>query len=236
MTTFAVLGPVLHHRRPLQRSRSALDAGCLTVGFLGGSITAPKTGTRWPEPFTGWLPDGLHPEQRGSLSYAQAIIAFCEEELGGDLTDRHRQERLAMPVALKADCWDKVSRCDLTTLELTGPWSLHRWFTCLGMARAFTTNVPGATLRCAFEGRGFVLGFDFGRLSGELRYRVDGGEWWQTERDRPDWCGDSGCYRPTLVADDLPSGRHPIGLGTLTVAVPGGRGTVTTIGLLGVIH
>ncbi|MEY3774922.1 MAG: hypothetical protein RLZZ129_1702 [Verrucomicrobiota bacterium] len=351
MTTFPVLGPVRHHRRPLQRSRSALDAGCLTVGFLGGSITAPKTGTRWPEPFTGWLvqrfpgarfvfenaalgatgsdlavfraepeiiarvcdlvfveyavndigtsmtlrnctrdgllrqlmasgadvvlvytfyaemladmeagrvppsvaelealaghyslgsiwaglhawtevcrglmtwrdwlPDGLHPEQRGSLSYAQAIIAFCAEELGGDLTDRHRQERLTMPAALQADCWDKFSRCDLTTLELTGPWSLHRWFTCLGMARALTTNVPGATLRCAFEGRGFVLGFDFGRLSGEVRYRVDGGEWRQTERDRPDWCGDSGWYRPTLVA------------------VPGGRGTVTTIGLVGVIH
>jgi hypothetical protein len=41
----------------LTRSRAAVARGALTVGFLGGSITAPKTGTRWPEPFQRWLVD-----------------------------------------------------------------------------------------------------------------------------------------------------------------------------------
>jgi hypothetical protein len=46
---------VRQHRSPLARSRAAIARGELTVGFLGGSITAPKTGTRWPERWTEWL-------------------------------------------------------------------------------------------------------------------------------------------------------------------------------------
>lgn len=369
MNPSAALGPVLRHRRPLTRSRSAAAAGRLTVGFLGGSITAPKTGTRWPEPFAGWLaarfpdtrllienaalgatgsdlaafraqpeiiargcdlvfveyavndfgtpterrsraregvlrqliasgadvvivytfcaemlpdmqagrvppsvaefeelaelyglgsvwmglqawnevrrglmtwsewlPDGLHPEERGSLSYAQSVIAFCEAEWGQGQPTAQWLGRPALPPALQAANWEKTTSLDLALPTLRGPWSLRRWFTCLGMDRALTTSVPGATLRCAFDGRGLVVGFDFGRLSSEVRYRLDGGEWQQTQRDRPDWCGDSGWYRPTVVADDLTPGRHVFELETLDVAVPRGRGTVTTIGLLGVIH
>lgn len=363
------LGPVLRHRRPLTRTRAAIAAGRLTVGFLGGSITAPKTGTRWPEPFAGWLaarfphtrmvlenaalgatgsdlaafraqpeviargcdlvfveyavndqgtttarrtrtregvlrqliaagadvvlvhtfcaemlpemeagcvppsvaefealaehyglgsvwmglhawrdvrrglmtwsewlPDGLHPEERGSLSYAQSVIAFCEAELAQARTSAQWLARPALPPALHPGAWERTSWIDLATPTLGGPWSLRRWFTCLGMERALTTSVPGATLRCEFEGRGLVVGFDFGRLASEVRYRIDGGEWQQTQRDRPDWCGDSGWYRPTVVADDLQGGHHGFELETLAVPVPRGRGTITTIGLLGVIH
>jgi hypothetical protein len=365
----AALGPVLRHRRPLTRARAAAAAGRLSVGFLGGSITAPKTGTRWPEPFTGWLaarlpevrlivenaalgatgsdlaafraqpeviargcdlvfveyavndfgtptsrrnrtregvlrqliasgadvvlvytfsaemlpdmqagrvpssiaefealaehyglgsvwmglhawsevgrglmtwsewlPDGLHPEERGSLSYAQSVIAFCAAEWGQASPAAAWLGRPALPPPLHGGAWEKTSALDLDTPTLTGPWTLRRWFTCLGMDRALTTSVPGARLLCEFEGRGLVVGFDFGRLASEVRYRVDGGEWQQTTRDRPDWCGDSGWYRPTVVADDLPPGRHTFELETLDVSVPRGRGTVTTIGLLGVIH
>lgn len=362
---FAVFRP----RRPLARSLAAIRRGSLTVGFLGGSITAPKTGTRWPEPLVAWLlqrfpgvrltienaalgatgsdlgacrvgpdivargcdlvfveyavndlstptprrqrtregilrqlvaagadvvlvhtfcaemlpdleagtvpatvaefealadhyglasvwvglqawtevgrglmtweewlPDGLHPEERGSLSYAQTVIAFLEQQLTGGEEGANRSGRPTLPDPVHPGCWERVERLDLAVAERAGPWSLRRWFGCLGMDQALRATVPGASLRIPFDGRGLVLGFDFGRLAGEVRYRVDQGEWYQTQRDRPAWCGDSGWLRPLVVAEDLAPGRHLGEIETLAVALPEGRGTHTTIGLLAALH
>src|SRR5437763_326691 len=33
----------------------ALKSGRITLGFIGGSITDPRSGTRWPEPVTAWF-------------------------------------------------------------------------------------------------------------------------------------------------------------------------------------
>ncbi len=49
--------PVIRHRGGLPRTRAALAAGRLSVGFLGGSITAPHPGKSWPEPLVAWLVD-----------------------------------------------------------------------------------------------------------------------------------------------------------------------------------
>lgn len=364
-----LFGPVIRHRRALSRSRAALARGSLSVGFLGGSITAPKTGTRWPEPLAGWLtqhfpvaqitienaaigatgsdlaafrvqseiiargcdlvfveyavndvgtptarrnctregvlrqlaasgadivlvytfcpemlpdleagrvppsiaefealaehygigsvwmglhalrevqqglmtwpewlPDGLHPEQRGSLSYAQSVIAFCAAEWGDAAAGAAWAGRPALPPAVHAGCWENVAPLDLARADRSGAWTLRRWFGCLGMDRALHSSAPGARLRISFEGRGLLLGFDFGRHSSEVRYRVDGGEWATTQRDRPAWCGDSGWYRPVLVADDLAPGAHVCELESLAVAVPGASGTLTTLGLIGAIR
>lgn len=368
MSLAASLGPISRPRRPWRRAPRALAAGRLTVGFLGGSITAPHTGTRWPEPFTAWLadrfpgvrlvvenaaigatgsdlgafraapeiiargcdlvfveyavndygtaavrrqrtregtvrqllaagidvvfvytfcpemlpdmeagrvpatiaefealaehygigsvwvgahalqevrrgrlawsdwlPDGLHPDQRGSLLYAEAVIDFCAAALTRAEAAPGDAPR-PLPPALEAGCWENVSLLALDAPELTGPWTLRRWTACAGVDRALVCTVPGAGLRLAFAGRGLVLGFSFGRLSSEVRYRVDGGAWQVTARDRPAWCGDHGWYRPTCVADDLPPGRHQFELETLDVPFEGGRGTVTVLALLGLIH
>lgn len=369
MNVSDALGPVLRPRRSLPRSRAALAAGRLSLGFIGGSITAPKTGTRWPEPFAAWvaqrfpqarltienaalgatgsdlgafrvapeiiarscdlvfveyavndlgqpterrnrtregllrqllaagcdvvlvytfgpemladmqagrvpssiaefealadhygigsvwmalhswqevnrglmtwaewLPDGLHPENRGSLSYAQSVIAFCEAAWGGAVAAPAWLGRPALPAPAHSGCWDQVSLLPLGQVAIAAPWTLRRWFTCLGMTQALHTTVPGAALKISFDGRGLLLGFDFGRLSGEVRYRVDGGPWQETVRDRPAWAGDSGWFRPTLVADALSAGAHELELQTVAVPVTGGCGTVTTLGLVGVIH
>lgn len=183
-----------------------------------------------------WLPDGLHPENRGSLSYAQSVIAFCEAEWGSAAASPRWIGWPALPSSLHDDCWAKVNLMPLEQATCAGAWSLRRWFTCLGMNQVLHTTVPGARLQVSFAGRGLMLGFDFGRLSSEVRYRVDGGPWQTTERDRPAWAGDSGWFRPWLVSDALPAGHHHFELETLSVPVPGGCGTVTTIGLIGVIH
>lgn len=366
MSPLPALGPVSHHRGPWARTRAALAGGRLTVGFLGGSITAPHTGTRWPEPFAAWLadrfpdvrlsvenaaigatgsdlgtfrtgpeivargcdlvfveyavndhgtaparrgrtregtvrqlraagidvvlvhtfcpemlpdmeagrvpasvaefealadhygldsvwvgwhalqevrrgrlawsdwlPDGLHPEQRGSLLYAEAVIAHCTAALAGPPAI---PAPAALPPPLDPGCWEAVSAVALDTPDLDGRWMLRRWTACAGVDRVLVSTVPGASLRLAFEGRGLVLGFSFGRLSSEVRYRVDGGAWQITARERPAWCGDHGWYRPTCVADDLPPGRHQFELETLDVPLETGHGTVTALALLGIIH
>lgn len=370
MTPSRLLGPVIRRRGDLLRSRAALRRGSLSVGFLGGSITAPKTGTRWPEPFqrwlldrfpgvrlavenaalgaTGsdlgafraastvlargcdlvfveyavndfgtpverrgrtreglirqlrragvevvliytycgemepdlaadqtpatiaefeelaeryglssiwvglhawqqvrrgimkpdeWLPDGLHPEVRGSLSYAEPIIAFCEEAWTGPEAQagRHEPAGVELPAARDARCWENVRVVDFAAAELMGPWVVRNTPTCLGLDRVLWTTGVGARLRLRFRGRGVMLGFDFGRLSSEVRYRVDGGPWTQTERDRPDWCGDRGWYRPVIVADDLALADHELELETVAVPVRGGMGVETALGLIGII-
>lgn len=363
---------VSHARAPLVRSARAIAAGELRVGFLGGSITAPQTGTRWPEPFAGWLtdrfpnlrvtienaalgatgsdlgvfrarpeiidrgcdlvfveyavndyhvptaqrnrsregllrqllaagcdvvlvytfcpemlpdmaasrvppsiaefetlaeaygissvwmglhawrevcqgrmrwdewlPDGLHPETRGSLSYAQSVIAFCDSawtSLSPDFSVSAFQHFSVSVGPVCSAAWDNPALLDLSVPEREGPWALRRWHGCPGMTQALHSTAPSARLTFAFEGRGLLLGFDFGRLAGEIRYRVDNGEWHVTDRDRPAWAGDRGWYRPVLVSDDLEPGRHTFELETLAVPVANGTGGITTLGLIGVLR
>jgi hypothetical protein len=363
----AELGPVARRRRPLAATCAALTRRSLTVGFLGGSITDARTGTRWPEPLVGWLvdayptvrvtvenaaigatgsdlavfraqreiiargcdlvfveyavndfnqptprrqrtregllrqllaapddvvlvhafqaemlpemrggivppsvaeferlaehyslnsvwmglhslrevhrglmtweewlPDGLHPENRGSLSYAQSVIEFLTAELAAD--KNVAPAPVGLPAPLDAGAWERTGFVPFEGIERTGPWMVRRWVAHAWIDQVLQTTAPGAGLRFSFEGRGLVLGFDFGRASSEVRYRVDGGEWQETHRERPAWVGDNGWYRPTVVADDLASGRHTFELETLPCLAGGGRGATTTIAFFGVIH
>lgn len=183
-----------------------------------------------------WLPDGVHPENRGSLSYAQCVIAFCEAELASAPAVATQDLPAGWPGALHADCWEQTRLLPLDAVGATAPWTLRRWSGCVGVDQVLYTTVPGARLSFPFHGRGLALGFDFGRLAGEIRHRVDGGAWQVTERDRPAWAGDRGWLRLALVADSLAPDLHTFECETLAVPVTGGCGTVTAIGLVGVIE
>lgn len=362
------LGPVIRRRGDLTRTRAALARGRLTVGFLGGSITDPSTGNRWPEPFMGWLtdaqpaaritienaalgatgsdlaavratpdiaargcdlvfveyavndhgtepalrartregvlrqllgagtcdvvlvytycpemqaemlagrvpvsiadfellaehyglnsvwmglhslrevqrgvmtweewlPDGLHPESRGSLSYAQSVMAFLAEALARPAGAKAKPP--ALPPVHAAGAWEKVSRVPFDAVERTGPWALRRSQLCRGVDQLLTSSAPGARLKLKFKGRGLVLGFDFGKTAGEIRYRVDGGAWVTTRRDCPTWAGVSGWLRAYVITDTLPPGPHTFELETLPGATAEVRGTRTAIGFFAVIE
>lgn len=186
---------------------------------------------KWEE----WLPDNLHPEHRGSLSYAQSVIAFFQTSLAAPAKTRRRARRLPPP--LVAAVWERVAFVPFAEVALTGPWTIRRWGQLYGwVGRVLHTTAPGASLRCRFEGRGLLLGFDFGRTSGEVRHRVDGGAWQTTQRERPAWAGNSGWFRTLLIADNLPPGPHVFELETFYSASDGGHGTTTTIAFLGEIR
>ena len=112
---------------------------------------------------------------------------------------------------------------------------MQRWHTCRGLEQILLATGPGARLSLGFTGRGLVLGFDFGRHSGEIRYRVDGGDWESTRRDCPAWAGAAGWLRPVVISDELASGPHTFELETLPGAQVETRGTRTAIGFFAVI-
>ncbi|MFC5401239.1 SGNH/GDSL hydrolase family protein [Cohnella soli] len=162
---------------------------------------------RWEE----WLPDGLHPTSRGSLCYAQSVIGFLERELGagGQTVDAACEaERITLPVPLNPGNWENGWTLDLTRIRREGPWSLRRWPHLEWIDQCLVTSAIGSRLCFSFQGRGFTLGLDFGTLSADFRYRLNGEDWRSVELDRPDWCPEEGWFLAVTVADDLPAGEH----------------------------
>jgi lysophospholipase L1-like esterase len=193
---------------------------------------------RWEE----WLPDGLHPQHRGSLSYAQSVMPFLEKELAAAPSQEVILTGTSLPAPLNVSNWEKACALPFSTVKLEGPWSIRNWPKLYWIDRVLHTSAVGARLSFAFEGRGLLLGFDFGRTSAEFMYRLDGGDWQASNRDRPDWCGTDGWYRTFLVADDLPNRSHTFemevvhGLAHSDAVLPGNfTGTNINLGLIGIL-
>lgn len=194
---------------------------------------------RWEE----WLPDGLHPTSRGSLSYAECVIRFLEDEwrdaIGGG---RAVSEPLAcvhfdeLPPPLDAGAWDRVEVLPFTQARLSGPWTVRRSAKCVWIDQLLVTAAVGARLTIPFLGRGLALAFDFGNTSAEFRYRFDDGDWRVSERDRPDWCPEDGWFRLFLLTDELPAGEHVCELEVVHGDRPKCRGTNFRLALIGVIR
>lgn len=203
---------------------SSVDMGLHALREVRGGLL------KWEE----WLPDGLHPEQRGSLSYAQSVNAFFADALARPAGSAEGRERLSVP--LSAGAWERVSFVPFSEVELDGPWTVRRWVSDAWIDQVLHCTAQDATLRFKFTGRGLVLGFDFGHASGEIRYRIDGGAWEQTHRERFAWHGDSGWFRPTLIADDLTTGNHTFELKAIPALHAGRVAAGTTVAFFGVMH
>ncbi len=159
---------------------------------------------RWEE----WLPDGLHPQARGSLSYAQSVITYLESELLGKPSRTSTLSGHLLPEPLDPANWEKAHILSLYHVDLEGPWVIRNWPKLAYIDQVISTSAIGAKLAFSFEGRGLILGFDFGRSSSEFKYRFDGGEWQISQRDRPDWCPQDGWYRLFSAGEDLAAEKH----------------------------
>lgn len=190
---------------------------------------------RWEE----WLPDGLHPTERGSFSYGSSVIGFLQKALEGEGEDRGAgaaSEGRNLPQPLDPGNWEQVAFVPFEDVRTEGPWSIRRWVTLEWIDRALSTSAVGSKLYFSFEGRGLALGFDFGQLSAECRYRIDGGEWQATARQRPEWCGPSGWLKTEIFADDLPQGRHEVELEVIHGNKPDCGGTRFDLAYIGVVR
>jgi len=181
-----------------------------------------------------WLPDGLHPQHRGSESYAQSVIALLEKELLRRPDADEIPAGDAMGPPLDPTHWGGAYGLSFAEVETEGPWAIHRWPCNEWIDQVLATTAPGARLRFAFTGRALSLGFDFGKASSDFRYRIDGGEWVTECRPRPDWCGAEGWFRISHLADELPAGEHSVEIEVLHGG-PDCGGTNFRLGLIGVV-
>lgn len=179
-----------------------------------------------------WLPDGLHPEVRGSRCYADAVIALLAPALAGGAEAPGPR---SLPAPLDPACWDRAAVIPWAQVERQGPWTLRRWNRGAWGELVLDCPLPHATVKFPFDGRALVLGFDFGHAAGEVRYRIDAGPWTETQRERFAWHGDTGWFRPTLAASGLAAGRHDCELETLPAVHAGRTSTQTTLVFLGCI-
>lgn len=183
---------------------------------------------RWEE----WIPDGLHPENRGSLIYGESVIKLLEEELKKKSVDTETYE---LPIAYNINNWEKAYLLPFSKVNLTGPWIIRRWSTVQWMDQVIDTAAVGAKLDFFFTGRGLALGFDFGKTSSEFRYRIDGGQWKEEVRQRPDWCSDEGWYRISCITDELDSAQHKFELEVIHGNRTECMGTNFRLSMIGII-
>ncbi|OCT12070.1 hypothetical protein A8709_29900 [Paenibacillus pectinilyticus] len=160
-----------------------------------------------------WLPDGLHPTYRGSLSYGQCVIAYLEKVLLTIPDEESVVTEISLPTPLNIHHWGHVETLSLDTVQLEGPWMIRRATAHMPRVdQILTTSAIGAKLSFSFNGKGLALAFDFGKKSAEFTYKLDGGPEITTCRDRPNWCEDAGWLRIYWIADDLEEGLHHIEL------------------------
>ncbi|HSI83455.1 MAG: SGNH/GDSL hydrolase family protein [Candidatus Methylacidiphilales bacterium] len=194
---------------------------------------------KWGE----WLPDGLHPAHRGGWSYAEAVIGYLENELpalGSDSISESspavkEDERRAIPSPLSPFHWGNITLLPLDSVDTEGPWVLRRVHNRYHTGQVLESHSPGARIRFSFTGRGLALVFEYGKRSAEFAWRVDGGDWSYSLRNRPDWGGDCGMVGPFVVSDELPPGLHIFELELIHGNRSDCTGTELRLGLIGVL-
>lgn len=154
-----------------------------------------------------WLPDGLHPQFRGSYTYGKAVYQALVHGL-------HVTTSLKpMPIKpLSPHNWEHAKKISFNMLEVKHPFYIKRSSTQVFVNDVIFTSAIGAKLKIKYEGKGLVLVFDFGKKSSEFSYRIDQGEWIDVKRDRPSWVGYSGWLRPIVLGEHLAFGLHEIEL------------------------
>lgn len=186
---------------------------------------------RWEE----WLPDGLHPESRGSTLYGDCLVQYLQMDLNGMLFHKRQYKEYKFPDAYNEHNWGKAYLLPFSEVKLEGPWIIRRWSTLEWIDQVIDTSAIGATLSFEFTGRGLCLGFDFGKTSAEFRYRIDGGEWIEEVRERPDWCEDEGWYRISCITDELTSAKHEFELVVIHGNRPECKGTNFRLAMIGIV-
>ena len=193
-------------------------------------------GMRWEE----WMPDTMHPESRGSYSYAEPVKEYLKAELlkrkPAAKKPAGKKAAIALPAPLTADNWEHAELLDLHKVKTQGPWTLRRYVTNIGMDLVLETFAPGAKMSFEFKGKTLCLCTEFGKLASEYRWRIDGGQWTTTQRERPEWPGPTGFYNMIeCLAQNLPAGRHTVDIEVIHGNGPGCNGCTFRLGQIGIV-
>ena len=230
------------HYKPMIEGRvpeSIADFEQLTEHYQLGSVWAGLRGLndvkkgllRWEE----WLPDGVHPSTVGSMSYANAVNAFLEAESVRYKSGEAPGASTALPALFHHESWLPIANVPLTEVATTGPWIIRRWLHHPWVDLSLETAAVGAKLAFSFYGRGLAIGFDYGTMSAEFMYRLDGGDWVASARHRPEWLPREGLLSLYILSDSLELGDHQIEIEVVHGNAPDCKGTNFRIGFIGII-
>ena len=151
-----------------------------------------------------WLPDGLHPLERGSMSYAKPVIEFLKKELSTD-----NQERIILNEPISPLNWENCAILDFNELSWGKPWRCRENAVHRLPGEFLDTSAPNAFLKFEFEGRGMAFVKMHGKRSANTLLRIDGQEWIDTDADSyvADWQGENGWHKVNY-SGDLEYGKH----------------------------
>lgn len=155
--------------------------------------------------FEEWLPDGLHPQYRGSLAYGEAVIELIKKSFGTN----HCPNYISKP-PISPSHWQHAKSIPLDAIEIKPPFFIKRCSTQAFVKDVIYTSTIGAHLQIKYVGTALLIVFDFGKRSSEFRYRLDGGQYIDVNRDRPSWVGNSGWLRPYIIGELNRYGEHHV--------------------------
>lgn len=177
---------------------------------------------RWEE----WLPDGIHPRERGSLCYAQPVIQYLCKEL------QRKEQKSLIPEPYNKKNWENASVLSFDEVEFHGPWRIRRSTSNTFMDQIIDTSAIGSKLSFSFYGTGVYIGLDYGSLSAAFRWRIDGGEWSEVTHPLPTWVGQTGWFHLAQLAYDLESGKHDVEIESVLADCEGSRFNLALIGVI----
>ena len=156
--------------------------------------------------FDEWLPDGLHPQERGGSVYACPVSEYLRAELAVSA----EAERKNVPAPLKADNYENCRAIPFDEISFSKPWQLRD--NCGGILQHefLDTCALGAKLKYEFNGTGTAILYLFGSKTCDLFFSIDGGEFTRVPgiNKADGWMGENNWFKFAFLAEGLPSGHH----------------------------
>lgn len=187
---------------------------------------------RWED----WLPDGIHPGSAGSYCYAKSVINFLKKELVDSIPENFAYPPKDIPEPKNPMNWEKTHLVEFENMILEGPWTQRRCENTRWIEKMLYTCAPGSKIKFKFEGRGLVLGFDFGKTCGDFRYKIDCDEWINVSMNRPPWCPDRGWFNIYKIGEDFKNRIHDFELEVVHGNKEDCKGTNLGLAFAGVIE
>ena len=182
---------------------------------------------RWEE----WLPDGLHPANCGSRYYAQPVCDFIEEEW----QERTAAEPFALTEPLDPFCWENACELDLHDVRTEGPWRIQNQIMLPGFDHVLINTAARGRIEFEFEGMGLALTLNFGKITPDFCWQMDGGEEKLCRLERFDWMGVEGWPRSFVLWHGEQSGRHTVCIRPVLDGDSAAEGSVFEIADIGIL-
>ena len=154
-----------------------------------------------------WLPDGTHPQSLGGYLYAQEVIRCISAEMQrSDGEKCPKGEHLPEPINAKH--WQYAREIKLREVRTYGPWTMERERAFSWFEEKLYTCAPESHIAFDFCGRGISIIFNYGKTTGLIEYRIDGGEWKTYAFERYWWVPEENFVNAVMFADDLECTTH----------------------------